>query len=212
MSNKKKALIVVDLQNDFVREGALAINRGEEIVPLIDTLVHLNFDLIIATKDWHPLDHGSFHTQHNKNPGEVVHLGGVEQILWPVHCVQDSFGAEFVKGWDTTKINKIFYKGIDKTIDSYSTFFDNNHKRSTGLFNYLQQNQISELYFAGLATDYCVKFSAMDGCFLGFKTFVVIDACRAVNLKPNDEKDAIAEMKNIGIELVTVDQVINNFK
>jgi nicotinamidase/pyrazinamidase len=197
-----KALLLVDVQNDFMPGGSLAVHQGDAIIPLLNNLVHYPFDLIVAAKDWHPEQHGSFAKNHNKNPGDHIKLAGLDQILWPAHCVQGTAGAEFAKGWDTTCINKVFYKGTDPLIDSYSTFFDNGHQKSTGLENYLREQGVTELYVAGLATDYCVKYSVMDALQLGFKLYVIVDACRGVNLVAGDSKRALDVMSNAGAKLL----------
>lgn len=197
-----KALILVDIQNDFLPGGALAVARGDEILSVVNDLLKKPFDLIIATKDWHPLDHGSFASNHGKEPGEHITLEGLDQILWPVHCVQETWGSEFAPGWDTKKINKIIYKGTDTNIDSYSTFYDNGHRRSTGLDKYLTDNKIREVYIAGLATDYCVKYSVLDALAHGFDIFVFKDACRGVNLNPDDSQKALDVMKKAGAHLI----------
>lgn len=204
----KKALILVDIQNDFLPGGAFAIANGDEILPFIEKLTDLPFDLIIATQDWHPQNHGSFAANHNKKPGEKIMLNGIEQILWPVHCVQNTKGAELHKKIPRGKIAKIFHKGTDKNIDSYSTFFDNAHQKSTGLADYLAEQKIAEIYLAGLATDYCVKFSALDALKLGFKTHVIIDACRGINVHEQDSVHALNEIKNFGAILTTTEEVV----
>ena len=200
--NSKKALIIVDLQNDFVPGGALAVKEGDKVVPIVNSLLTNDFDLKIATKDWHPANHGSFAENHHKNAGEVIDLYGLQQILWPAHCIQGTYGAEFVPGLEAAKFEKVFYKGIDKTIDSYSTFFDNGKRKSTGLHDYLQDRSIKELYFAGLATDYCVKFSVLDAIDLGYTTYVIVDACRGVNLEKNDSQRALNDMQAAGSHLI----------
>lgn len=179
------ALILVDIQNDFVT-GSLPVPQGQQIIPVVDRLVQMPFDLIVATRDWHPSDHGSFAINHARQPGEVIELEGIDQILWPVHCVQNTLGAELVPGWDSTRIKKTFFKGTDSKVDSYSTFFDNSRRRATGLGDYLLELNIKRVFFAGLATDYCVKYSAMDARDLGFETYIVTDACRGINLKAGD--------------------------
>jgi len=196
------ALIVVDLQNDFVPGGALAVNEGHRIIPLVDELLSLPFDVKVATKDWHPKNHGSFAQTHGKRTGDVIILQGIEQILWPTHCVQGSLGADFASGWNTNKIEKVFHKGTETHIDSYSTFFDNGHLHATGLEEYLRKKSVTDVYLVGLATDYCVKYSVLDACKLGFNTYVIVDACRGVNLKPQDTEQALQEMKAAGAHLV----------
>lgn len=197
------ALILVDLQNDFMPGGALPVQDGDKILPAINRLLNAKFDAIIATKDWHPAQHGSFATTHGKAVYDKVILNGLEQILWPEHCVQGSPGAEFSPGWDHSKVDKIIFKGIEKETDSYSTFYDNAHRRSTGLFDLLKEKKISKLYIAGLATDYCVKFSALDAIDLGFEIYVITDACKAVNIHPQDEIKALKEMEQAGAHLIT---------
>jgi len=198
-----KALLLVDIQNDFLPGGALAVHDGDRIIPLIKEMVHYPFDLIIATKDWHLSGHGSFFNNHsNKKVGDCVDLAGVRQILWPAHCIQGTWGSEFAPGWDTTRIDKVIYKGEDPNIDSYSTFFDNAERRSTGLENYLKAKSVKELYVAGLATDYCVKYSVLDAIQLGFSPFVIADACRGINLKPNASHASFQMMQKAGAILL----------
>jgi len=195
------ALIITDVQNDFCPGGALAIHEGDRIVPQVNRL-RTRFDLVVATQDWHPRGHGSFAANHpGKKIGEVIDLNGLPQILWPVHCVENTPGAEFHPGLDRRRIARVFHKGADPGIDSYSAFFDNGHRKATGLGEYLKERGIDEVYFCGLATDYCVKFSALDAVDLGFKTCVIEDACRGVNLQPGDVERAIAEMRAKGVEV-----------
>ena len=198
-----KALILVDLQNDFCPGGALAVAEGDRVIAVANAL-QKKFDLVAATQDWHPKDHGSFASNHpGKIPGDVVDLHGIQQILWPDHCVQGSRGAEFHPKLDRSGINRIIQKGTDKTIDSYSTFYDNGHRKSTGLEDYLRQKGVDEVYLAGLATDYCVKYSALDAVKLGFKTNVILDASRGIDLKPGDITRAIEEMRSAGVNILT---------
>jgi nicotinamidase/pyrazinamidase len=194
-----KALIITDIQNDFCPGGALAIREGDEIVPLINQL-QPRFELVVATQDWHPQGHGSFAANHpGKKIGEVIDLNGLPQILWPVHCVENTLGADFHPGLDRGRIARVFHKGADPGIDSYSAFFDNGHRKATGLGDYLKEQGIDEVYLCGLAIDYCVKFSALDALDLGFKTYVIEDACRGVNLRPGDVEKAIGEMRAKGV-------------
>lgn len=198
-----KALILVDIQNDFLPGGALAVSNGDEVIPVANH-VSPKFELVFATQDWHPRDHGSFAANHpGKKVGDVVDLNGLSQILWPVHCVQNTRGAEFVAGLRTDRITMVFRKGTDPGIDSYSTFFDNAHRRSTGLADYLRGQGVREVAILGLATDYCVKFSVLDARELGFDVRVIEDGCRGVNLKPSDSADAIEEMRRAGAAIVT---------
>jgi nicotinamidase/pyrazinamidase len=197
MSNK--ALIIVDVQNDFVPGGALAVAGGDDVIPVINRL-QTEFEIIVATQDWHPKNHGSFASNHPGNsPGQIIDLNGLEQILWPDHCVQGTRGAEFVKGLNTFQIKRVFHKGTDPEIDSYSALYDNGHRKSTGLADYLKGLGVTEVFIAGLATDYCVKFTALDACHVGFKVHLVTAGCRGVNLKPDDSQKAIEEMRQAGV-------------
>ena len=202
------ALILTDLQNDFVPGGALPVPRGHEVVPLANRL-QPHFDLVVATQDWHPANHGSFAANHpGKKPGDRITLNGLEQILWPVHCVQHTKGSEFVADLDLSRVDRIFYKGTDPNIDSYSAFFDNAHLKATGLGNYLIERGVTSLYLLGLATDYCVKFSALDAQSLGFHTCVIEDACRGINLRPGDVDRAVADMKGAGITVLQTRDIL----
>jgi nicotinamidase/pyrazinamidase len=194
----KGVLILVDLQNDFLPGGALAVPHGDEVIPIANK-VQQRFELVVATQDWHPSDHGSFAANHpGKKPGDRIMLDGIEQILWPVHCVQNTHGAEFAAEFDTSRIAHIFHKGTERLIDSYSTFFDNAHRRHTGLAHYLEKRGIKDIYLMGLALDYCVKYSALDARHLGLNTYVIIDGCRGIELEPGDIDRAIDEMKEAG--------------
>jgi nicotinamidase/pyrazinamidase len=196
------ALVIVDLQNDFLPGGALPVPHGGEVIPLANELQQ-RFALVLATQDWHPPDHGSFAPNHpGKKPGGRIILDGIEQILWPVHCVQNTHGAEFARSFDTSRIARVFHKGIDPRIDSYSTFFDNAHRRSTGLGEYLKERSVKNVYLLGLALDYCVKYSALDARQVGFNTHVIVDACRGIGLEPGDLDHALDEMKRAGTILL----------
>ncbi len=202
-----RALILVDLQNDFCPGGSLAVNEGDQIISLINRMQD-QFDLVVATQDWHPNNHMSFASNQGKRVGEKVKLGGLEQVLWPNHCVQGAKGAELVDALDTANIDKIFRKGTDPQIDSYSGFHDNGHKKSTGLGDYLKSKGVREVYVVGLATDYCVKFTALDAVQMGFKTYLIEDAARGVNLNPDDVSNAIEEMKQAGIHIIQSKDVL----
>jgi nicotinamidase/pyrazinamidase len=196
------ALLVVDVQNDFLPGGALQVPDGDKVIPVINRLLD-QFDLVLATQDWHPANHGSFAANHpGHKPGDVVDLNGIPQVLWPVHCVKGTSGAAFSSQLRTDRFARVFQKGIDPEIDSYSGFFDNGRKRSTGLGEYLRDRKVDELFICGLATDYCVKFSALDSINAGIRTRVIADACRGVNLKPGDSAAAIAEMGEAGAKIV----------
>jgi nicotinamidase/pyrazinamidase len=207
----KSALIIIDVQNDFLPGGALPVPGGDQILPLMNQLLDFPFDLVVASKDWHPPEHCSFARTHpDKKAGELIQLGTVDQILWPVHCVQHSYGSEFSKAWHSEKVHAIFYKGIDPAIDSYSAFFDNQRLKSTGLGEFLKSRQISCLYVAGLATDYCVKYSVLDALGLGFKVDLIEDACRGIHAKSTAE--AIQQMKSAGAAITTACAVINKMR
>jgi nicotinamidase/pyrazinamidase len=196
------ALIIVDLQNDFMPGGALPVPHGDEVIPLANEL-QKHFGLVVATQDWHPPDHGSFAANHpGKKPGDRIVLDGIEQILWPVHCVQNTVGAEFAPSFDTSRIAHVFHKGTERNIDSYSTFFDNVHQRHTGLAHYLEERSIKDIYLLGLALDYCVKYSALDARHLGLNTHVIVDGCRGIELKSGDIGRALDEMKRVGAVLL----------
>ena len=194
-------LLIVDIQNDFLPGGALAVPEGDAVIPVINRLQD-RFDLVLATQDWHPPDHGSFAASHpGQKVGDVIELDGVPQILWPVHCVQNSPGAQFSTALDTTRLARVFRKGIDRKIDSYSTFFDNAKRRSTGLADYLREQNVQEIFICGLATDYCVRFSALDALELSFPVTVIEDACRGVNLQPDDSVNALRELRKAGAKI-----------
>ncbi len=202
----RKTLIIVDVQNDFSPSGALPVPHGDKVVAVINRIMP-QFDHIIATLDWHPADHVSFADNQQKNPGEIIEINGVDQILWPVHCVQSSYGAEFIAGLKKEAIEKIIYKGVDAGIDSYSGFFDNARQQQTGLEQYLRENNLDNIFICGLATDYCVKFTALDAVSLGLTTTVIEDACRAVNLAPGDGAAALQEMERAGCTVITSHQI-----
>ncbi|RKS55541.1 nicotinamidase/pyrazinamidase [Gillisia mitskevichiae] len=185
-----KALVIIDMQNDFIPGGSLAVADGDEILPIINELQN-KFDLVIATQDWHPLDHSSFAINHpGKKEFEILKLNEIDQVLWPVHCVQNSEGAEFHQELNSNKIEAIFRKGTNKEIDSYSGFYDNAHLKSTGLAGYFKDKGVSTLYFCGLAADYCVYFSIIDALKEGFEAILIEDATKAIS-QENFEKAKI---------------------
>jgi nicotinamidase/pyrazinamidase len=196
-----KALIIVDVQNDFCPGGALPVREGDRVVPVINH-IQPRFDLVVATQDWHSADHGSFAANHpGRQPGDQIELAGLPQILWPVHCVQGTPGAELHPAVDHTRIARIFQKGTDPKVDSYSGFFDNGRRAVTGLDQFLKDQDVNEIYVCGLATDYCVKFTALDAVALGFKTHLIADATRGVELHPGDVQRAIDEMRERGVNV-----------
>jgi len=194
------ALILVDIQNDFLPTGALPVPDGDAVIPIANRLsASSRFDLIIATQDWHPRDHGSFAINHSgRKPGEVIMLNELEQILWPVHCVQNTPGAAFAPGLALERLARVFQKGTDPRIDSYSGFFDNGHRKATGLADFLRHQGVTRVFVLGLATDYCVQFTVLDACKLGFAATLVVDGCRAVNVRPGDDARALNSMRTAG--------------
>jgi nicotinamidase/pyrazinamidase len=197
-----KALIVVDIQNDFCPGGALAVSKGDEVVPVANRLItSCKFDLIVATQDWHIPGHGCFASVSDQPVGTLGDLNGIPQVWWPDHCVWGTKGADFHKNLLIGRVNLILRKGFNKNVDSYSAFNDN-AKKTTGLAEYLKSQGVTDIYVLGLATDYCVKFTATDGVDAGFKTHLVVDGCRAVNLKPNDGEKSITDLELSGVEIV----------
>ncbi len=178
-----KALLLIDIQVDFLPGGALAVQEGDQIISLVNKLQE-KFDLVVATQDWHPDTHKSFASNHEgKVPFNTIELHGMEQVLWPDHCIQGSPGAEFSEDLNMNKVEAIFRKGMNPEIDSYSGFYDNGHQKSTGLADYLRGKKITEVYLAGLAGDFCVYFSAKDALNEGFNTFLIEDATRPIDLQ-----------------------------
>ena len=176
-----KTLVIIDVQNDFIPGGSLAVPEGDEIVPVINKL-QKKFDLVIATQDWHPEEHSSFAVNHSgKKEFETIEWKGQKQVLWPVHCVQNSEGAHFYSTLQTKKVEAVFRKGTNPEIDSYSGFYDNAHLKSTGLAGYLKEKGATDLYFCGLAAEYCVYFSMLDALKEGFNATLIEDATRALN-------------------------------
>ncbi len=205
MSNtpvNSRALIVVDVQNDFCPGGSLPVSEGDRIVPVINRLMPL-FSLVVATKDWHPAGHVSFASHHpGCKPMDTVSASGITQILWPDHCVQATSGADLHPDLDTRFINLILHKGTRPDLDSYSAFFENDHITSTGLDAYLKALGFAEVYLCGLAEDVCVFYSAMDAQRLGFRTSVISDAVRGVDIPAGSCDRARGEMQKYGISFV----------
>ncbi|MBZ5855530.1 bifunctional nicotinamidase/pyrazinamidase [Flavihumibacter profundi] len=173
-----KVLLIEDVQNDFLPGGALAVPGGDQIIPVINKLQNY-FDLVVAVQDWHPQNHKSFASNNaGKKPFDVIELDGLQQTLWPDHCVQGSFGAAFPAGLHTNKAEAIFRKGTDPEIDSYSGFYDNGHRKSTGLADYLHSKKVTQVYITGLCGDICVFYTAMDSLREGFETFIIEDGTR----------------------------------
>lgn len=203
-----RCLLLVDLQNDFLPGGALPVPQGDAVIPVANRL-QPHFDLVVATQDWHPPDHGSFAANHpGRKVGDVIDLDGLPQVLWPVHCVQFTRGAEFAPSLDTRRIAHVVRKGTDPRIDSYSGFFDNGHRRSTGLADFLRQQGVREVYLVGLATDYCVRATALDAVQLGFTTAVITDACQGVNLQVGDVDRTLEELARAGVRLIHSSEIL----
>lgn len=177
-----RTLILVDVQNDFMPDGSLAVPQADRIIPVINSILE-HFDLIVATQDWHPQNHKSFASNHrNKKPFDIINLHGIEQILWPDHCIQGSSGADFHPDLQTNKIAAVFRKGMDSEIDSYSGFYDNGHKISTGLSGYLKEKGVTEVHFCGLATDICVFHTVRDSIGEGFLSVLIEDASQPLDV------------------------------
>ena len=194
-----KALILIDIQRDFLPGGALAVADGDAVVGVANDAA-ANYPLVVATQDWHPSDHRSFASQHaGRSPGEVIDLDGLDQVLWPDHCVQHSAGAGFADGLELDALDHIVRKGTDRNVDSYSGFFDNARRRATGLEELLHRLEVTEVDLLGLATDYCVQFSALDAADLGFRTGVLADGCRAVDIEPGDGGRAFDNLRAAGV-------------
>jgi len=197
----EQALIVIDVQNDFCPGGALAVAGGDEIVPLLNAMIR-EAGHVVLTQDWHPAGHSSFASSHpGKEPFQTIAMPYGEQTLWPDHCIQGSTGADFHSGLAWTKAELVIRKGFRTAIDSYSAFFENDHATPTGLAGYLRERGISALTLAGLATDYCVAFSALDAVKQGFAVTVRLDACRGIDLDGSVEK-MLGRMRDAGVILV----------
>lgn len=202
-----RALLLVDMQNDFCPGGALAVKRGDEVVKLANRLMP-RFDRVIASQDLHPRDHGSFAANHpGRRPFELGELGGMPQVLWPVHCVQGTWGAALHPGLDMTRIDRVIPKGVDRMVDSYSAFGDNGHRRATGLGDYLREQHIDELVVLGLVTDYCVRATVLDALAFGLRVTVIEDGCRPMDLHNGDGARALRDMRQAGARLVRSDEL-----
>lgn len=194
-----KTLIIVDVQNDFMPEGSLAVPKGNEIVPVINR-IQPSFDLVVATQDWHPENHKSFASNHEgKKVFEKIRLNKTEQILWPDHCIQDTPGALFHPDLEMKRVETVFRKGMDPDIDSYSGFYDNGHEKSTGLAGYLREKGAGNLYFCGLAGDICVYYTLLDALSEGFNVNLLLDATR-----PLDEDKFSEKLENLDKDGVTL--------
>lgn len=201
MMTNQHALILVDLQNDFLPGGALGVPGGDEVIPLANRLMD-DFEIIVASQDWHPPDHGSFAANHpGRQVFENIDLHGLPQTLWPVHCVQGSPGAEFAPGLEAGRITRVFRKGTRPEVDSYSGLFDNGRRHSTGLAEWLHEQGVTRVTVCGLATDYCVKFTALDAVAEGFDVTLHLPACRGVDLQAGDIAAAVEAMREKGVRI-----------
>ena len=197
----KTALLVIDVQNDFCPAGALEVAGGNEIIHYINEEM-AKYECVVLTQDWHPKGHSSFATSHEgKNPLELIKMPYGDQVLWPDHCVQGSKGAEFHPDLNIEQANAIIRKGSNPFIDSYSAFFENDRKTSTGLDGYFKSLEIEKLSLVGLATDFCVNYSAQDAAYLGYKVSVLEKMCRAIDLN-GSLAAAKSEMQDCGVEFV----------
>ncbi|QAA81002.1 bifunctional nicotinamidase/pyrazinamidase [Aequorivita sp. H23M31] len=200
-----KTLIIIDVQNDFMPGGSLAVPNGDKIVPIINK-VQDQFDLIVASQDWHPRDHVSFASNHpGRKPYDVIHIHGQPQTLWPDHCVQETFGAQFHPELNTERWDAIFRKGTDREIDSYSAFYDNGHMKSTGLADYLKEKGASQIFICGLAADICVYYSLYDAFKEGFACFFIEDASQPLDVEGFQLiKD---KMAYLGIQIISSEDI-----
>lgn len=199
-----KALIIVDMQYDFSPGGSLAVNDGDKIIERINKLQE-KYDVVVATQDWHPANHKSFASQHtDKQPFDVIELGGNRQVLWPDHCVQGTKGAEIHKDIKQNKISAIIRKGMNPEVDSYSAFFDVNKKNPTGLNGFLKDHNVTSVYICGLAADYCVYYTAKDALALGYTTYILEGTTKAINQELFDElkEDFIKKGGNVSTYLL----------
>ena len=196
-----KVLLAIDVQNDFCPGGSLAVPEGDQIIPVVNRLSE-QFGHMILTQDWHPAGHSSFASSHDgKKPYETIEMPYGEQVLWPDHCVQNSEGAEFHPDLDTELAEVIIRKGFRKEVDSYSAFYENDHKTQTGLAGYLRERGFTDIYVCGLATDFCVRWSVHDGRKEGFRMHVVEDGTRGIDIDGSIDQ-AWREMKSVGAEII----------
>ncbi len=204
----KKALVVVDIQNDFCPGGALEVTQGDEIIPIVNRIM-ISFNKIIATQDWHPQNHQSFASNNEGSaPYDVINLGVTEQVLWPDHCIMGTTGSEFHKDLHTDHFDLIIRKGQHREIDSYSGFLENDKITETGLRGYLQGLELKTIYIAGLATDYCVFYTAIDAVNYGFNVYLIEDACRGIDVPENNIKNSLESMKKAGIQIIQSDEIV----
>ena len=195
-----KALVIIDVQNDFLLNGSLEVTSGNDVIEPINEIIG-NYTLFVATKDWHPFDHVSFASNHpGKKIGDVVKIENLNQILWPEHCVQETKGSDFPITLNFKAINKIIYKGTNSQIDSYSGFHDNGKMYSTGLSDYLKAKNVTSIDYVGLVTEYCVKFTVLDSIEEGFKTRLILNGIKGINLEESNK--ALKEIELKGADLL----------
>ena len=199
----KKALIVVDIQNDFCKGGSLEVAGAESVIPFVNKLIKEGkYDEVIFTQDFHPAEHKSFAVNNGKSVGEIIELNSISQTMWPVHCVQGTLGIEFHPDLEKNKATYIIKKGMNPEIDSYSAFFDNQKLIDTGLSNYLKSKDIETVEIVGLALDYCVKYTCIDAVSEGFKVILHFKGTKAVNLHPDDAKNTVFELLEKGVSVI----------
>ena len=198
----KHCLIITDIQNDFCPGGALAVPGGNEVIPVVNA-ISPRFDKVVATQDWHPSGHMSFAKAQGKNPYDIIDLDGQKQVLWPEHCVSGTVGADFHRDLDLREVDLILRKGTNPRIDSYSAFLENDKKTETGLHHYLRGVGVGNLYLCGLATDYCIYFSAIDAVKLGFQVTVLLDASRGVDVPAGNVNRTVEEMRGKGVRILS---------
>jgi len=198
----KTCLLLIDLQNDFLPGGALAVPGGDQVISVANEMIR-DFDIVIASQDWHPSNHGSFVSQHpDRKVGDTFLWNGASQVVWPDHCVQGTYGAAFPSELDVSKISQLVTKGEDPNVDSYSAFFDNAKMRATRLHVLLQSLEVDTIHMMGLATDYCVRATALDALELGYRVTLHTKGCRGVEIQPGDCVRAIEEMDLNGVEVL----------
>ncbi len=204
------ALLLIDLQNDFCQNGSLAVPEGDSVIDVANqaiTLFQKRKLPIVASQDWHPAEHRSFAANSGTQVGQIGMLNDLPQVWWPVHCVQETIGAEFHPKLHQSAVTKIVRKGQQIDVDSYSAFFDNGRRIKTELDDWLKENHVTRLFVMGLATDYCVKFTVLDALALNYDVTVIIDGCRGVNLQPQDSSNALQVMADKGAKFIMVKQV-----
>jgi nicotinamidase/pyrazinamidase len=201
------ALIVVDVQNDFCPEGALAVPDGDAIVPKINRISRA-FPVVVATQDWHPGGHISFASSHEgKEPFQPIEIAGAKQMLWPDHCVEGTPGADFHPDLDSAAFRVVLRKGTNREVDSYSAFVENDRRTTTGLAGLLRELGVERIFVSGLATDVCVRATALDGRDTGFEVALLEDACRAVDVPPGNLASALEEMRGRGVRILRTDEL-----